>query len=220
MVPKRQTRIDGLDQKILSLYAKGMSLSDVKIQLEELYGAQVSESLISKITDDVIEEVKAWQNRPLDSIYPIVFFDCLVVKVRQDKRIINKSVYLALGIDLDGKKDILGLWISENEGAKFWLGNLTELKNRGVSDILIACTDNLTGMTEAISAVYSKTEHQLCIVHQIRNSLKYFSYKDRKKLAADLKPIYQAATEEEAHDALASFATKWDKQYPQISKSW
>ena len=132
----------------------------------------------------------------------------------------NKSVYLALGIDLDGKKDILGLWISENEGAKFWLGNLTELKNRGVSDILIACTDNLTGMSEAISAVYSKTEHQLCVVHQIRNSLKYVSYKDRKKLAADLKPIYQAATESEAYDALESFASKWNKQYPQISKSW
>lgn len=220
LIPKRQTRIDGLDQKIISLYAKGMSLSDIKIQIEELYGAEVSESLISKITDDVMDDVKAWQSRPLESVYPIVFFDCLVLKVRQDKRIINKAVYVALGIDREGKKDILGLWMSENEGAKFWLGNLTELKNRGMQDILIACTDNLTGMSDAISAVYPKTEHQLCIVHQIRNSLKYVSYKDRKKLAADLKPVYTATTEEEAHLALESFDTKWSKQYPQIAKSW
>lgn len=220
IIPKRQTRINGLDQKILSLYAKGMSLSDIKLQIQELYGAEVSESLISRITDDVVEDVKAWQSRPLEPVYPIVFFDCLVVKVRQDKRIINKSVYVALGIDMEGKKDVLGLWISENEGAKFWLGNLTELKNRGMQDMLIACTDNLTGMSDAIVAVYPKTEHQLCIVHQIRNSLKYVSYKDRKKVAADLKPIYTASTEEEAHLALESFDTKWSKQYPQIAKSW
>lgn len=220
IVPKRKTRIDGLDQKILSLYAKGMSLSDIKVQIEELYGAEVSESLISRITDDVVDDVKAWQNRPLEAVYPITYFDCLVVKVRQDKRIINKSVYVALGIDLEGKKDVLGLWISENEGAKFWLGNLTELKNRGMQDMFIACTDNLTGMSEAIAAVYPKTEHQLCIVHQIRNSLKYVSYKDRKKVAADLKPIYTAATEEEACSALESFDSKWSKQYPQIAKSW
>ena len=159
IVKKKQSRIDGLDEKIISLYAKGMSISDIKIQLEELYGAEVSESLISRVTDDVIEEVKAWQSRALEAVYPIVFFDCLVVKVRQDKRIINKSVYIALGIDLSGHKDILGLWISDNEGAKFWLNNLTEMKNRGVLDILIACTDNLTGMSEAISAVYPKCEH-------------------------------------------------------------
>lgn len=220
LILKRQTRIDGLDQKIISLYAKGMSLSDIKIQIEELYGADISESLISKITDDVMDDVKAWQSRPLESVYPIVFFDCLVLKVRQDKRIINKAVYVALGIDMDGKKDILGLWMSENEGAKFWLGNLTELKNRGMQDILIACTDNLTGMSDAIAAVYPKTEHQLCIVHQIRNSMKYVSYKDRKQLAGDLKPIYTAATEEEAHSALESFDSKWTRQYPQIAKSW
>lgn len=220
IVPKRQIRVDGLDQKILSLYAKGMSLSDIKQQIQELYGAEISESLISKITDDVMDDVRAWQSRPLESIYPIVFFDCLVVKVRQDKRIINKAIYVALGIDLSGKKDILGLWISENEGAKFWLGNLTEMKNRGMQDMLIACTDNLTGMSDAISAVYPKCEHQLCIVHQIRNSLKYVSYKDRKKLAADLKPIYTASTEEEAHLALEFFDSKWSKQYPQIAKSW
>lgn len=220
IIPKRQTRINGLDQKILSLYAKGMSLSDIKIQVQELYGAEISESLISRITDDVMDDVRAWQSRPLESVYPIVFFDCLVVKVRQDKRIINKAVYVALGIDLSGQKDILGLWISENEGAKFWLGNLTEMKNRGMQDMLIACTDNLTGMSDAISAVYPKTEHQLCIVHQIRNSLRYVSYKDRKQLAADLKPIYTASTEEEAHAALESFDCKWSRQYPQIAKSW
>jgi transposase-like protein len=220
IVPKKQNRIAGLDKKILSLYAKGMSLADIKQQIYELYEADISESLISKITDSVMDEVRAWQSRPLESVYPIVYFDCLVVKVRHDKRIINKAVYVALGVDLSGKKDILGLWISENEGAKFWLGNLTEMKNRGMSDMLIACTDNLTGMSEAISAVYPKCEHQLCIVHQIRNSLKYVSYKDRKELVADLKPIYQASTEEEALLALEAFALKWDKRYPQISKSW
>ena len=220
IVKKKQSRVAGLDQKIVSLYAKGMSLSDIQMQLQELYDANISESLISKITDGVADEVKAWQNRALESIYPIVFFDCLVLKVRHEKRIINKAVYVALGIDLSGRKDILGLWISENEGAKFWLGNLTEMKNRGMTDMLIACTDNLTGMSDAISAVYPKCEHQLCIVHQIRNSLKFVSYKDRKELVADLKPIYQAATEDESQEALDAFDTKWSKQYPQIAKSW
>ena len=220
IVKKKQNRIAGLDQKIVSLYAKGMSLSDIKIQMQELYGADISESLISKITDSVADEVKAWQNRAHENVYPIVFFDCLVVKVRHEKRIINKAVYVALGIDLSGKKDILGLWISENEGAKFWLGNLTEMKNRGMNDMLIACTDNLTGMSDAIAAVYPKCEHQLCIVHQIRNSLKFVSYKDRKALVADLKPIYQAATEGEAQEALDAFDSKWSNQYPQIAKSW
>lgn len=220
LVPKRQTRIDGLDQKILSLYAKGMSLSDIKIQIQELYGAEISESLISRVTDNVMDEVRSWQNRPLEAVYAIVYFDALVVKVKQDKRIINKAVYVALGIDLRGRKDILGLWISENEGAKFWLNNFTEMKNRGLKDILIACSDNLTGMSEAISAVYPKTEHQLCIVHQIRNSLSYVSYKDRKELAADLKLVYSSITEDEALTALANFDRKWGKQYPYIAKSW
>lgn len=220
IIPKKRTRIEGLDQKILSLYAKGMSLSDIKVQLYELYETEISESLISKITDGVMDEVRAWQSRPLESVYPVVFFDCLVVKVRHDKCIINKSVYVALGIDLSGRKDILGLWISENEGSKFWLGNLTEMKNRGMNDMLIACTDNLTGMTEAIEASYPKCEHQLCIVHQIRNSLKYVSYKERKELAGDLKPIYRANTEDDAMLALTSFEEKWGKKYPQISKSW
>ncbi len=220
LVPKRQTRIDGLDQKILSLYAKGMSLSDIKIQIHELYGAENSESLISRVTDNVMDEVRSWQNRPLEAIYAIVYFDALMVKVRQDKRIINKAVYVALGVDLTGRKDILGLCISENEGAKFWLNNFTEMKDRGLKDILIACSDNLTGMSEAISAVYPQTEHQLCIVHQIRNSLSYVSYKDRKELAADLKLVYSSITEDEALTALSDFDMKWGKQYPHIAKSW
>ncbi|BET38431.1 IS256-like element ISSoEn2 family transposase [Spiroplasma ixodetis] len=221
IVVKRQRRFDGFDQQVLSLYAKGMTLSDIRMQLQELYhGADISESVISQITDDVIDDVKAWQNRPLESVYPIVYFDCIVVKVRQDKRIINKSVYIALGVDLEGKKDVLGLWISENEGSKFWLSNFTEMKNRGLNDILIACSDNLTGMSEAIQSVYPKNEHQLCIVHQIRNSLKYVSYKHRKSLVTDLKPIYSACSEEQAMQALESFESKWNKQYPQIAKSW
>jgi transposase-like protein len=220
LVPKRHTRIDGLDQKILSLYAKGMSVSDIKMQIQELYGAEISESLISRVTDNIMDEVRSWQHRPLEAIYAIVYFDALVVKVRQDKRIINKAVYVALGIDLTGRKDILGLWISENEGAKFWLNNFTEMKNRGLKDILIACSDNLTGMSEAISAVYPETEHQLCIVHQIRNSLAYVSYKDRKKVAADLKLVYGSVTEDEALSALSDFDLKWGKQYPHITKSW
>ena len=220
IVKKRQSRISGFDEKIISLYAKGMSVSDIKLQMEELYGAEVSESLISRVTDDVIDEVKLWQNRGLESVYPIVFFDCLVVKVKQDKRIINKSVYIALGIDISGHKDILGLWISDNEGAKFWLNNLTELKNRGLNDILIGCTDNLAGMSDAIAAVYPLCEHQLCIVHQIRNSMKFVSYKDRKELVADLKPIYQANNEDEALVALDDFEGKWGTKYPQIAKSW
>ena len=205
IVAKKQTRISGLDQKILTLYAKGMSLSDIKMQLLELYDTEVSESLISKVTDGVMDDVRAWQNRPLESVYPVVFFDCLVVKVRQNKQVINKAIYVALGIDLSGQKDILGLWISENEGAKFWLANFTELKNRGMKDMLIAASDNLTGMSEAIMAVYPKCDHQLCIVHQIRNSLKYVSYKERKAVSADLKYIYQAKTEDEALLALENF---------------
>lgn len=221
LVAKHQTKLEGFNDKVISLYAKGMSVSDIKTQLSELYGgAEISTALISKITEEVMDEVDSWRKRALERVYPIVFFDCLVVKVRQDKHVINKAVYAALGIDTEGKKDVLGIWLSENEGAKFWLANLTELRNRGVQDILIACTDNLTGMSEAISAVYPKTEHQLCIVHQIRNSLRFVSYKDRKELATDLKPIYAAATEDDGVEALGDFAKKWDSQYPYIAKSW
>lgn len=221
LLPKHKTRIPGFNEKVISLYAKGMSVGDIKIQLEELYaGAEISTALISKITDEVLDEVELWRARPLERVYPIVFFDCLVVKVRQEKHIINKAVYIALGIDLAGKKDVLGMWLSENEGAKFWLSNLTELKNRGLQDILIACTDNLTGMSDAIAAIYPATEHQLCIVHQIRNSLKFVSYKNRKELVADLKPVYTAVTEDCGLSALDEFAKKWDGKYPHIAKSW
>ncbi len=199
---------------------QGMSLSDIKVQLQELYEVDISESLISKVTESVIDEVKAWQNRALEAVYPIVFFDCLVVKVKQESRIINKAVYIALGLDIHGKRDILGLWMSENEGAKFWLNNLTEMKNRGMNDMLIACTYNLAGMSDAIAAIYPKCEHQLCIVHQIRNSLKFVSYKHIKALISDLKLIYQAYTENEAKEVLNAFDSKWSQQYPKITKSW
>ncbi len=220
LVPKRSSMVKGLDEKILSLYAKGMSVGDIQIQLQELYGAEVSTSLISDITNEVLEEIELWHNRPLDHTYPIVYFDCLVVKVKEDKRIINKSVYIALGVNIYGIKEILGLWINKTEGAKFWLSNLTEMRNRGLQDIIIACTDNLSGMTEAISAAYPKTEHQLCIVHQIRNSLAFVSYKDRKQVASSLKPIYTAINEEMAIEAFENFKDKWDDKYPHISPAW
>lgn len=220
IVPKRVTKINGLDQKIISLYAKGMSTTDIQQQLFELYDTKISTSFISDVTEAIIDDVKAWQNRPLESVYPIVFFDCIVVKVREDKHIINKAVYVALGISLTGHKDVLGLWISQNEGAKYWLGVFTELKNRGLQDIFIACTDNLKGMSDAIQAIYPETKHQLCIVHQIRNSLKYVPYKDKKEVARELKKIYDADTIEIAQSELDNFANKYDAKYPLISKSW
>ena len=178
LVPKRVTRVEGLDEKVISLYAKGLSITDIQTQLQELYGgAEVSTALISRITDSVLEEVTAWQNRALDKTYAIVYFDCLVVKVKQDRKIINKAVYIALGITLSGHKEVLGLWINETEGAKFWLANLTELKNRGLQDILIACTDGLTGLSEAINSAYPKTEHQLCIVHQTNLRVEFSVWK-------------------------------------------
>lgn len=223
LIPKRTTRLKGLEDKIISLYAKGMSVSDIQEQLIELYGgADISTALISRITDEVMDEVYVWQKRALDRVYPIVFFDCLFIKVRHEKQIINKAVYVALGINSDGLKDVIGLWISENEGAKFWLNNLTELKNRGVQDILISCSDNLSGMTQALEAAFPQTNHQLCIVHQIRNSLKYVSYKDKKEVANDLKTIYgdKVIDEDTALKSLDAFANKWDSKYPQIAKSW
>ena len=198
-----------------------MSISDIKIQLEELYaGAEISESLISNITTEVMSEVTDWQNRQLDPVYPIVFIDCLVVKVKQDGKIINKSVYIVLGVNKDGIKEVLGLWIDETESAKFWLNVLTELKNRGLHDILILCSDNLYGMKDAVIAVYPKTEHQLCIVHQIRNTLKYVSYKNKKAVVAELKAVYTANTEKEALAALKAFEDTWGEKYPNIAKSW
>lgn len=220
IIPKNQTRFDGFDDKIVSLYARGMTTRDIQAQLQDLYGVEVSPTLISNVTNEVIEEVKAWQSRPLDKLYPILYLDALVIKVREDKRVINKAFYLALGVNLDGQKELLGIWISQNEGSKFWLNVLTEIKNRGVEDIFITCIDGLTGFPEAIETVFPKTQVQLCIVHMIRNSLRYVPWKSRKSVAADLKLIYGASTLEEAELALTTFAEKWDDSYPSISKSW
>ncbi len=220
LIQKGQRRLLGFDKKILSLYAKGQTTRDIADTLKEMYDVDVSHTLISQITDSVLEEVEKWQNRPLNSVYPVVYLDCIVVKVHQDKRVIKKAVYLALGINTEGLKELLGLWISENEGSKFWLSVLTELQNRGVKDIFIASIDGLSGFPEAINTVFPKTKIQLCIVHMVRNSLKYVSYKDRKEAARDLKKIYSSITEEEARNELDAFSVKWNKQYASISKMW
>lgn len=220
LISKGQTRITGMDDQILALYAKGMSTRDISSAFKEMYGTEVSAGLVSKVTNTVIEQVIEWQSRPLDAVYPIVYLDCIVIKIRQDKRVINKSVYLALGINVDGHKELLGLWLSENEGAKFWLSVLTEIKTRGVEQILIACVDGLTGFPDAINTVYPAAKVQLCIVHMVRNSLKYVSWKDYKAVTSDLKQIYRSATEPEALIELDRFASIWDEKYPQISKSW
>lgn len=220
LVKKGQTRFDGFDDKILSLYSRGMTVRDIQAQLQDLYGVEVSSGLISKVTDAVEEERKLWQNRTLDPVYPIVYFDALVVKVRQEGRVVNKAIHLALGVNLCGTKELLGMWMTQNESAKFWLSVLTELNNRGLKDIYIACCDGLSGFPDAIEAVFPKTQVQLCIVHMVRNSLSYVSYKDRKAVAADLRRIYSATTEAEAEQNLVLFAETWDKQYPTISKSW
>ena len=220
LVKKHQRRFTAMDDKIIFLYAQGMSTREIVITFKEMYGADVSASLISKVTNAVIDQVVEWQSRPLDSIYPIVYLDCIVVKIRQDKRVINKAVYLALGVNMDGHKELLGMWLSENEGAKFWLNVLTELQNRGVKDILIACVDGLKGFPDAINTAFPDTQIQLCIVHMVRNSIKYVPWKDYKPVTADLKLIYQAVTEEEALLALDNFSARWDDKYPQISRSW
>lgn len=219
-IEKGQTRFDDLDEKIISLYARGMSTRDMQTQLKELYGTDISSTLISHVTNEVIDEVKAWQSRPIEPIYPIVYLDALMIKVRMDKRVINKAFYLALGVNLDGEKELLGIWISQNEGAKFWMNVLTELKHRGLNDIFITCVDGLTGFPEAIATVYPKAQVQLCIVHMIRNNLRFVGYKHKKDVATDLKAIYQAKTVEEAELALKAFSEKWDARFPAISKSW
>lgn len=220
IVKKGQRRFAGFDDKILSMYARGMTTRDIQGHLEEIYGVEVSPDLISTVTDGIISEVKEWQNRPIDEVYPIVFFDAIRMKIRDDGHVINKAVYLAIGVGMDGLKDILGIWIEKNEGAKFWLSVFTELKNRGMNDVLIACVDGLKGLPEAIESVFPQAEVQLCIVHMVRNSLKFVSYKDRKKIAADLKNVYRAATVEQAEEALKDFEEAWDGRYPMISKSW
>ena len=220
LIKKHQTRFDGFDQKIISLYARGMSVRDIRGQLQDLYGVDVSHDLISSVTDEVLDEVKSWQMRPLEKVYPILYLDALVVKVKTDGRIANRSIYTAIGVRLDGHKEVLGLWAAQNEGAKFWLQVITELKNRGIEDILIACVDGLKGFPEAIEAVFPKTEVQLCIVHMVRHSLSYVSYKDRKAVAVDLKLIYSSVNAEEAEKQLKRFMEKWSSRYPMISKSW
>lgn len=221
IVPKGKTRLEGFEDNILALYARGMTTRDIQSAIKELYnGAGISHSVIANVTEAVIDEVNEWQSRPLDSTYPIVFLDCIVVKVRQDNRVINKAIYLALGLTCDGHKDLLGLWISENEGAKFWLSVLTDLQNRGVKDIFIVCVDGLTGFPDAIAAAFPKSKVQLCIVHMVRNSLRYVPAKDMKAVAKDLKAVYSSATLAEAERALGEFAGKWSVKYPQIERSW
>lgn len=220
IIKKHQCRFDGFDNLILSLYSRGLSTREIQSHIEEIYSVEVSPDLISSVTSGVQEKVREWQQRPLEAVYPILYLDALRVKIRVDGRVQNRCIYLAIGVNLEGKKETLGLWTAENEGAKFWLGVLTELQNRGVRDILIACVDGLKGFPEAIESVFPQTLVQICIVHQIRNSLNFVSYKDRKQIAADLKPIYTAATAEEALSELELFAEKWDRKYPLISKSW
>lgn len=220
IVGKHQTRFTGFDENIISLYARGLSTREIQQHLEEIYQVEVSPGLISTVTDEVIEEVTAWQNRQLDEVYPIMYLDALQFKVRDGAHVRNKAVYLAIGVTMDGLKEVLGLWIAQTEGAKFWLQVVTELKNRGVRDIFIACVDGLKGFPEAIEAVFPKTEVQLCIVHLVRYSLNFVGWKQRKEVARDLKTIYTSATEAEAETRLAEFAAKWDAKFPMISRSW
>jgi len=220
IVGKHQTRWTGFDDKIISLYARGLTVREIQSHLEEMYGTGVSPALISHVTDAVSEDVKIWQARPLDAVYPILYLDCIHVKVRDSGAVRTKAVYLAIGVNMDGHKEVLGLWISQTEGAKFWLQVVTELKNRGVQDIFIACVDGLKGFPDAIEAVYPQAAVQLCIVHMVRNSLNFVPWKAQKEVAADLKLIYSAVTAEEAERRLAEFEAKWDKQYQPISQSW
>lgn len=220
LIPKYKRSFNGFDDKIIALYARGLSTREIQAHLEEMYQVEVSAELISHVTQAVLDEVNDWQSRPLDTLYPIVFLDALFVNVKDQGHITKKAVYLALGINVEGQKELLGLWIEKNEGAKFWLGVITELKNRGVQDIFIACVDGLKGFPEAINAIFPKTDVQLCIVHMVRNSLKFVSYKDRKTVAKDLKEIYRATTAEKAAKQLQLFAEQWDQKYPLISKSW
>lgn len=220
IIPKHQSRWTGFDEKIISLYARGLTVREIQSHLEEMYGTEVSPSLISSVTDAVSDEVKAWQSRPLDLVYPILYLDCIHVKVRDSGTVKAKAVYLAIGINMEGQKEVLGLWIAQTEGAKFWLQVVTELKNRGVQDIFIACVDGLKGFPEAIETVYPLASVQLCIVHLVRNSLNYVSWKMRKEVARDLKRIYQASTAEEAEQMLAEFEREWESAYPSIAQIW
>ena len=220
IVPKGERRLDGFDDRILSLYARGMTVREIRGHLQELYGVEVSPDLISRVTDAVLEEVRDWQNRPLDAVYPVVFFDALRVKIRDEGLVRNKAVYLALAITCQGEKEVLGLWIEQTEGAKFWLKVMNELRTRGVGDILIAVVDGLTGFPDAIAAVFPQTAVQTCIVHLIRNSLAFVSWKDRKKVMPDLKAIYRAETAEAAAAKLDEFEASWGARYPAVAPAW
>ena len=220
IIEKHQTRFTGFDKNILSLYSRGLSTREIQQHLEEIYGVEVTAGLISSVTDEVIDEVKTWQNRQLDEVYPIMYLDAIQFKVRDSGHVKNKAIYLAIGVTMEGFKEVLGLWIAQTEGAKFWLQVVTELKNRGVTDIFIACVDGLKGFPEAIESVFPQTEIQLCIVHLVRHSLNFVGWKQRKEVAADLKLIYRAATEVEAEQRLAEFGLKWDAKFPMIAKSW
>lgn len=220
LIPKHHRRFPEFDDKVIALYARGMTTREIQGHLRELYGTDISPQLISAVTDSVMEDVAAWQSRPLDPVYPIVYLDALHVKMRLEGRVQSQAVYLALGITIEGRKELLGLWIGENEGAKFWLGVMTELTNRGVRDILIACVDGLKGFPDAIETVYPKTQVQLCIIHMVRHSLKYVGWKERKAVAADLRAIYTASTVEAAEQALDAFDRKWSGRFPSIAKSW
>jgi putative transposase len=220
IVAKGQRRLEGFDQKIISLYARGMTTREIGAHLEEIYGVEVSPMLVSKVTEEVIDQVRTWQNRPLERLYPVVFLDALFVKMREGGQVANRAVYVALGVNVEGEKEVLGLWVADSEGAKFWLQVLTELNNRGVEDVLFFCVDGLQGFSEAIEAVYPQATVQLCIVHLVRASLRYVGWKQRKQVAAALKRIYGAATEEAAQQELAAFESAWDAAYPPISRMW
>ena len=220
IIKKYETTSNGIEDQIIAMYAKGMSTRDIEDQMRNIYGIDISPGMVSKITDKILPQVAEWQSRPLDRIYPIVFLDAIHFKVRKDNRIVNKAAYSVLGINMDGQKDILGIWIGENESASFWLGVCNDLKNRGVEDIFIACKDGLSGFSEAISTVFPQTEIQLCVIHQIRNSMKYVPYKEKKAVMADLKEVYQAITFEEAEMAFEIFKEKWGKKHPVIIRSW
>jgi putative transposase len=220
ILKKHQTRFEGFDDRILSLYARGMTTREIQGHLEEMYGVEVSPTLVSEVTDAVVEEVKAWQNRALEPLYAIVYLDALYVKMRHEGRVENRAVYVAIGVDIEGRKDVLGLWTSAGEGAKFWLGVLTELKNRGVREVLIACVDGLKGFPQAIESVFPEAQVQTCIVHMVRASLNYVSWKERRQVAADLKGIYRAATERQAEQELTDFIAKWGHRYQAIGRLW
>lgn len=220
IVKKHQSNVTGIEDQIIAMYAKGVSTRDIQDHLNHLYGIEVSPTMISNVTNKLIPLIKEWQNRPLQGVYAVVFMDAIHFKVKQDGAIVNKAAYMVIGIDLDGNKDVLGMWIGENESSKFWLSVLNDLRNRGVGDILITCVDNLTGFSQAISACFPKTEIQKCVIHQIRNSTRYVSYKDLKKVTADLKPIYKATTEDMALVELERFEETWGSKYPLIVRSW